>query len=102
MDKSKDVSIRDLEIIFEDEYKIYLSLEGSIYEFMCAYENEPNEVIKDIILKLIPNAEEQIIALLGMISNYFTGELKVQYSNKLGAKLNKLQEIEAKLNKKVK
>ena len=97
--ENSNVSYNDLYVIFADELRIYLSLEKSINELMEGYENEPSEVIKGIILKLIRNAKDQNHIILDLISKYFNGVKKIEYSNFLGKKLNDLQEIEEKINK---
>ena len=95
--EKENISYKDLEMIFSDELRIYLSLEKSIFEFMIDYENEPTDILKNIILNLLRNAKDQNHVLLGLISNYFSGKEKVVYSNMLGNKLNNLQEIEDKI-----
>ena len=91
------VSFKDLENVFEDEYKIYLSLENCINEFMAGYENEPSEELKSIIIKLIHNAKNQNILLLDLVSRYYYEETKLDYSEILSNKLAELDNIEGKL-----
>ncbi len=97
MNDTKEFSQKDFDIIFDKELKTFLSLEKSIWDSMTIYENEPNDNLKNIILKMISNAKDQDFVLLELASRYLRGELQIQYSNKLGAKLNDLHDLEEKL-----
>ena len=88
---------KEFDIIFDDSLKNYLALEKEIYEFANMYESNPDDRLKYVILKIIASAKRDNFVLLQMIDNYLTGELKVRYSNQLGAKLNDLHEIENKI-----
>lgn len=88
---------RELIVIFEDEFKIYLSLEKSLHEFVEAYRIEPSEEIKNIILKVINNTMEQNTKLLELVAKFYSGVEKVKYSNLLGSQLNDLHDLESEI-----
>ena len=90
----KELFDRELIVIFEDEFKIYLSLENSLHEFMEAYRLEPSEELKKIILNVIKNTMDQNMKLLELVGKFYSGVEKVKYSNLLGRQLNDLHDYE--------
>ncbi len=97
MDSNKNIPMKNLDNIFDNSLKTYLSSEKHIFEYMVRYEAEPSDLLKDVLLTMISDAKKQVFVLLGIISDNYTGEMKITFSNKLGAKLNELHELEEKL-----
>ena len=93
----ENISMRDLDLILDKELKVYLSLEHNIFELMAQYEKDANDILKDALLRMIFVAKQQNTALLGILTDYYSGDIKLRYSNSLRSKLDDLKEIESNI-----